>query len=142
MGKMRSWSRRPLVLTIPCALLAWAGCATPPVPPEFQQQVVEDEPYRIGASDVLLVRVWRNEELNVEAPVLPDGTVSIPLVGEVAARGLTSSELEDAISGKLVDYVATPEVTVTVREVRSKRASVVGEVVRSGPVNLAPRARV
>ena len=122
--------------------LAWSACQAPPVPPEFQQEAVEAEPYRIGASDVLLIRVWKNQEITVNAPVLPDGKISVPLAGEVVAVGLTTEELEDVISGHLEEYITAPEVSVVVMDVRSKRVSVLGEVARNGPVSLAPKARL
>jgi polysaccharide export outer membrane protein len=108
----------------------------------FQDQTVEESEYRIAPSDVLQVRVWKNVELSVEAPVLPDGTLTVPLAGTVSAKGLTASELEDVISERLAEYIAAPEVSVIVAQVNSKRVSVLGEVPRSGPQTLAVNTRV
>jgi polysaccharide export outer membrane protein len=108
----------------------------------FQDEAIEQSEYRIAASDELAVRVWKNPELSVEGPVLPDGTFSVPLAGSVSAEGLTTDELEDLVAGKLDEYIAAPEVSVTVMKVNSKRVSVLGEVVRSGPQNVSVDTRV
>ena len=79
------------------------------------------------------MRVWKNPELSVEAPVLPDGTLTVPLAGTVSARGLTAAELEDLLAGKLAEYITAPEVSVIVLQVNSKRVSVLGEVQRARP---------
>jgi polysaccharide export outer membrane protein len=98
--------------------------------------------FRIGAADELLIRVWKNPELSVEAPVLPDGSISVPLVGAVPAAGLTTEELEDALAEKFKEYITAPEVSVTVSHMNSQRVSVVGEVVRQGWVPLYTDTRV
>jgi polysaccharide export outer membrane protein len=108
----------------------------------FQDSAVAETEYRIAAADVLSVRVWKNTELSVEAPVLPDGTMTIPLAGTIQAEGLTASELEDLIAERLGEYITAPEVSVIVIQVNSKRVSVIGEVNRSGPQTLALDSRV
>jgi polysaccharide export outer membrane protein len=118
------------------------GCAPQVVPAAFQDEAVEESVYRIAPSDVLVVRVWKNTEISVEAPVLPDGTLSVPLAGSIFASGLTTSELEDAIAAKLTDYIATPEVSVIVTQVNSKRVSMVGELLRAGQVDIGVNTRV
>jgi polysaccharide export outer membrane protein len=125
------------------AALAAAACAPQPVPPAFQEQTVEETEYRIAPADLLSVRVWKNPELSVDsAPVLPDGSYTVPLAGTVSAKGLTAAELEDVLSERLSEYIAAPEVSVIVIQVNSKRVSVVGEVNRNGPQTLSVNARV
>ncbi len=118
------------------------GCATKPVPPEFRDEAVEQSEYRVGAADLVLVRVWKSPEASVEAPVLPDGTLTVPLAGVIAAQGLTTAELEDAIAERLAEYITAPEVSVIVQQINSKRASVVGEVQRPGFVGVGANTRV
>lgn len=131
--------RAALVLS---AALA-AACTPQPVPPAFQEQTVEETEYRIAPADLLAVRVWKNPELSVDsAPVLPDGSYTVPLAGTVSAKGLTAAELEDVLSERLSEYIAAPEVSVIVIQVNSKRVSVVGEVNRNGPQMLAVNSRV
>jgi len=125
------------------ALAVAAACSPQPVPPEFQEQAVDETEYRIAPADLLTVRVWKNPELSVDAvPVLPDGTFTVPLAGTVSGKGLTTAELEDVISERLSEYISAPEVSVIVSQVNSKRVSVVGEVNRNGPQMLAINARV
>jgi polysaccharide export outer membrane protein len=90
--------------------------------------------YVIGPADLLRIQVWRQPELSAEVPVRPDGKISVPLVNDVQAAGLTAGELRDVITKSLTDYVTAPDVTVIVREVRSKNVQVVGEVTKAGAV--------
>lgn len=138
----RSKSMQAALRRAALALALGAGCAVAPVPPEFQDEAIRAEPFRIGAGDVLFIRVWKNPELSVEAPVLPDGTVSVPLAGAVSAQGLLTDELEDALAAKLAEYITAPEVSVTVGQVNSQRVSMVGELNRPGPVGIGTDTRV
>lgn len=140
---IRSGVASKLALSSLCGLaIGISACVAPTVPPEFQEEAVEQSEYRIAPADVVAVRVWKNPELSVEAPVLPDGTLTVPLAGALAAKGLTAPELEDVIAQHLSEYITTPEVSVIVMEVNSKRVSVIGEVNRGGPQNLAVNSRV
>jgi polysaccharide export outer membrane protein len=98
--------------------------------------------YRIGASDVLRVTVWRNPELSAEVPVRPDGRISVPLLGDIQADGFTTAELRDGIAEGLSEYITAPDVTVTVLQVNSKLAFLVGEVLRPTAVPLTRDMRV
>ena len=138
---MESW-KRPMRYGCALALAALCGCGAPVVPAEFQEQTVEQAEYRLAPADELEIRVWKNPELSILAPVLPDGTVSVPLAGIVNAKGLSAAELEDVIAQRLGDYITAPEVSVVVRQVNSTRVSVIGEVNRSGPQSLAINSRV
>src|SRR5687768_89175 len=82
--------------------------------------------YLIGPEDVLDISVWKNPELSRKVPVRPDGKVSLPLVNDIQAAGLTPSELREQLAKRLAEYVPTPEVAVIVAEVQSLRVSVVG----------------
>ncbi|NRB42414.1 MAG: polysaccharide biosynthesis/export family protein [Pseudomonadales bacterium] len=77
------------------------------------------EIYRIGVDDTLQINVWRNEELSVSVPVRPDGMVSVPLIGDVRAGGMTPMEVAEAIEKKLRNYIHEPQVTVILAELRS-----------------------
>ncbi len=102
--------------------LLLAGCASsggkvvgaPPI--ETSSSV---ESYRIGVDDIVQVSVWRNPELNVTAPVRPDGMISVPLVGDIAAGGHTPAEIATEIQNKLSAYVRDPQVAVILTELRS-----------------------
>ena len=88
--------------------------------------------YVIGPEDVLQVTVWKNDTLSRVVPVRPDGKISLPLLHDVQAAGLTSMQLRDKISRALGEFMPNPEVSVIVTDVRSFRVSVMGEVQRPG----------
>jgi polysaccharide export outer membrane protein len=88
--------------------------------------------YVIGPEDVLQVSVWKNETLSRVVPVRPDGKISLPLLHDIQAAGLTAMQLRDKISRALGEFMPNPEVSVIVTDVRSYRVSVMGEVQRPG----------
>ncbi len=88
--------------------------------------------YVIGTDDILAINVWKEPDLTRTVPVRPDGKISLPLVGEIQAAGKTPRQLQDELSTTLKSYVASPEVTVIVQEVRSQKINVVGEVNKPG----------
>ena len=92
--------------------------------------------YVIGPEDVLHVAVWREADLTATLPVRPDGKISLPLLNDVQASGLTPQQLADSLTEKLKKYVADPRVTVVVTQINSKRVYMVGEVFHPGPMPL------
>jgi polysaccharide export outer membrane protein len=94
------------------------------------------ETYRIGPEDVLQISVWKNEAMSRSVPVRPDGKISLPLLNDVQAGGLTALELREALAKKLAEYMPSPEVSVIVTDVRSFKVSVIGEVARPGRYDL------
>lgn len=88
--------------------------------------------YIIGAEDVLMVNVWREPEMSREVPVRPDGKISLPLLGEFMAAGKTPVELQNDLKKKLETVVTNPEVTVIVKDIRSQKFSILGEVSKPG----------
>ena len=101
-----------------------------------------DGDYKIGPEDVLDVAVWNNTAISRTVPVRPDGKISLPLLNDVQAAGLTAMQLRGVLTKKLAEYVPTPEVSVIVREVRSFKVSVIGEVKTPGRYELKSRATV
>ena len=96
----------------------------------------------IGIPDVLKIVVWRNPELSVEVPVRRDGKISVPLVDDVQAEGLTPEELKEVLTEALAEYVTAPDVTVIVQQTNSHTVTVVGAVARSGQIPLTRQMRV
>ena len=94
--------------------------------------------YVIGADDVLKISVWKEPDLSETLPVRPDGKISMPLLNDIPAAGLTPVQLKDSITDKLKKYIADPRVTVVVTAMNSRRVFVTGEVVHSGPMTLLP----
>jgi len=98
--------------------------------------------YQIGPEDVLDISVWKNPELSRKVPVRPDGKVSLPLVNDIQAAGLTPTELRQQLTARLAEFVPTPEVAVIVQEVQSLKVAVVGAVKTPGRFMLKSPATV
>jgi polysaccharide biosynthesis/export protein len=92
--------------------------------------------YVIGPEDMLMITVWKNDALSRTLPVRPDGKVSLPLLHDVQAAGLTAMQLRDKLASAFGEFMPNPEVSVTVMEVRSYRVSVLGEVQKPGVLQL------
>ena len=102
----------------------------------------EDAAYEIGPGDILRIQVWKNPELSATVPVRPDGMISVPLLDDVQAAGLTTLELKQSLTDSFKEYIRSPDVTVIVNEINSKRVSIVGEVARPSAVPLQVDMRV
>ena len=98
--------------------------------------------YVIGPQDVLHIAVWKEADLTATLPVRPDGKISLPLLDDVQASGLTPKQLADSVTEKLKKYIADPRVTVVVTEINSKRIYVTGEVLHSGATAMLPNMTV
>lgn len=98
--------------------------------------------YTIGPEDVLDISVWKNPELSKTVPVRPDGKVSLPLINDIHAAGLTPALLREELTTRLSEYVPSPEVSVIVREVHSAKVAVVGAVRTPGRYELRSPATV
>src|SRR6266404_2261346 len=101
--------------------------------------VTTDPGYKIGAQDVLKIDVWREDQFTRSVPVRPDGKITLPLLHDVQAVGLTPVELSNVIRDELKNYVNDPQVSVSVTEINSRRIYVTGEVVRAGAYPLLPQ---
>ena len=102
----------------------------------------DDPAYVIGPEDMLSVNVWKEEELSGQIPVRPDGKISLPLINDIEAAGLTPMQLAENITTKLKQYVAEPRVTVTVTQINSRRFYILGEVARPGAFPLVSNMTV
>lgn len=89
-------------------------------------------PFQIGPEDVIEVVVWKNENVSRTVPVRPDGMISLPLVNDVRAAGLTPLELRDVLTAAFRKFMPTPEVFVIVQQVNSPKVLVLGEVMHPG----------
>jgi len=98
--------------------------------------------YRIGPEDLLDIAVWNNTTISRTTPVRPDGKISLPLLNDIQAAGLTPAELRAAIAEKLTEYMPNPEVSVIVREVNHFKVSVLGEVKKPGRYDFRSQATV
>lgn len=101
-----------------------------------------DPSFVIGPSDVLAISVWKEPEITRTVTVRRDGKISLPLVGELVASGLTTQQLQQTITEKLQSFLASPEVTVIVQEARSKSVTVIGQVLKPGSYDLSKSMKV
>lgn len=98
----------------------------------------QDPNYVIGAQDVLDISVWKEAELTRSVPVRPDGKISMPLLNDVQAAGLTPMQLAAEITTNLKKFVTNPQVTVIVTQINSQRVYILGEAARPGAYPLLP----
>jgi len=108
--------------------------ATTPV----QTAATVDSSYVIGGNDVLAITVWKEPTLSGSILVRPDGMISMPLVGDIKATGLTPLQLADQIAAKLKKFIQDPNVSVVVASIHSKMVYLMGEVAKTGPVEMTP----
>jgi len=131
------------MLVLAALALAAAGCAARNLsPPPPRPDPMEREDYRIGVTDILKIAVWRNDELSIDVPVRPDGKISVPLLNDVQAAGLTPTELKEVLTREFADFITAPNVTVVVISVRSRSISVIGGVNRPGHYPIERNLRV
>ena len=140
-----------IIAAVVCLPLAQAQDAPKPVPANPAPQnsdvaakatnpaaAVADADYKIGPQDMVRVDVWKEPEISRTIPVRPDGKISLPLLNDVQAAGLTAIQLSNSIHDGLTKYLNNPQVTVTVTEINSRRVYVTGEVNRPGVLPLLP----
>ncbi|TKB80874.1 MAG: sugar ABC transporter substrate-binding protein [Nitrospira sp.] len=107
------------------------GCASAPV--ENLADIRKPAPdFLIGPEDVLDITVWRNADLSKTVTVRPDGMISLPLIGDLRANGITAAQLAEKIAVKLKEFKESPTVAVSVKEINSYNIYVVGEVTKPG----------
>jgi polysaccharide export outer membrane protein len=144
-----SWGQEPKTTATPATPPQPASSS--PVPAQAQQQATVAPPsggstggpidpnrYVIGAEDSLQISVWKDPTLSGTVPVRPDGMISMNLVGDLKAAGLTPMALSADIAQRLKKYIQDPVVTVVVLGVNSQRIFAVGEVNKVGPIMLTP----
>ena len=103
-----------------------------------KKSATADPNYVIGAQDVLDINVWKEPDVSRVVPVRPDGKISLPLLNDVQAAGLTPAQLAAQITESLKKYVTSPQVTVIVATINSQRVYILGEVTRPGAFPLLP----
>lgn len=156
-GKRKRMHRLLLILTGLLVLpLAHAQSNTKQAPPVSSEQktdppaggtsnpfvsVVPDD-YKIGPQDHVRIDVWKEPDITRTIPVRPDGKISLPILNDIQAAGLTAMQLADNIRVALTKYITNPQVTVTVTEINSRRIFLTGEVARSGALPLLPNMTV
>lgn len=123
---------QPAPQTRPAAPPPAAPAAGVPPAQAVPVGVTPPSDYTIGADDVLEVIVWREKDLSAEVKVRPDGKVSLPLVNDIQAGGLTPEAFRAAVTSAVTKFVEAPSVTVIVKQINSRQVFVMGEVVKPG----------
>lgn len=125
-----------IALALLAAQAAWAQQKPASTPSNntggTTSQAQTDRSFVIGPDDVLGIDVWKEPEVSRVVTVRSDGKISLPLIGELQAEGKTPKQLEDEIRTKLASFIADPEVTLIVQEVRSRKFNVLGQVQHPG----------
>lgn len=101
-----------------------------------------DPNYVIGPMDMINIDVWKQPDISRTEQVRPDGKISLPLVNDVEASGLTPLQLGETLTEKLKSFVNNPQVTVIVNQVNSQRVFVLGQIGRPGAVDMLPNMTV
>jgi polysaccharide export outer membrane protein len=128
-----------IAVTVGSAQQSASQPAVPAVPTEVSKQTAApDGNYTIGAQDVLDISVWKEPEVSRVVPVRPDGKISLPLLNDVQAAGLTPAALAAQITESLKKYVTNPQVTVIITTINSQRVYLLGEVTRPGAFPMIP----
>jgi len=126
------------------ALLCLAGCSVFETAGRtaFTPETNAGADYTLGAEDVLIISVWKDEHLTREVVVRPDGAISFPLVGDVPAAGRTVEEVRADIGKRLTKFIANPQLSVTLTKVLSYRIYVLGRVNKPGEFMVGHKADV
>ncbi len=104
--------------------------------PPKQEEINLFKEYLIGPSDVLEVVVWKEADLSREVTVRPDGRITLPLIDDVMAAGLTPMQLKSELEKRFAEYIDSPEVTVIVKSLSSKRYYMIGEIAKPGQYSM------
>jgi polysaccharide export outer membrane protein len=126
----------------PAPVKTEAPKAMPTAIAETSSAGVDPRVYVIGPEDVLFVRVWREMDFTASYIVRPDGKITIPLVGDVQAAGLTPERLGEQLKQALSDFINAPDVTVTITQVNSKKFFITGQVNHAGEFPLVVPTRI
>lgn len=115
---------------VAATVIGVTGCAEELV--NYKVDLTPPADFLLGAEDVLIVTVWKNQDLSREVVIRPDGMISMPLIGDVPAAGLTANTLAKRIGERLTEYMSSPIVSVQLKEVNSYFIYVLGEVTKPG----------
>ncbi|MHC8299314.1 polysaccharide biosynthesis/export family protein [Pseudomonas sp. ZS1P83] len=121
------------MIPVLCALAVW---------PSISSAVGNDAAYRLSPGDTLSVSVWGEDKLKQEVKVLPDGSITFPLAGQVDVRGLDTTAVAEKIAGKLEKFIPDPQVSVVVTGTEGNLVYVQGKVVKPGTVHMPGQTSV
>lgn len=135
-----------VTLTLAASLTALAQTAAKPQVSKSADVAPPAAPlptdYRIGVEDILTVVFWKEKDLTAEVVVRPDGKISVPMLNDIQAVGLTPEQLATAVASAATKYIRDPGATVMVKEIRSRKVYVVGEVAKPGAFSIVNEMNV
>ena len=134
---MRSVTSWFLIAAMVCGA---TGCMEAQV--NYKVDLLPPTYFLLGPEDVLIVTVWKNQDLSREVVIRPDGMISMPLIGDVPAANVTANNLAKRISDRLTEYMASPIVSVQLKDVNSYFIYVMGEIAKPGKYPLKSYANV
>jgi len=130
------------IFIVAIGIIVALGCAVPSKEALDEAAKPVSREFLLGPEDVLEVTVWRNQDLSRTVVVRPDGKISLPLIGDVQASGLTSAQVAAKIAARLTEFKENPNVSVSIKEVNSYFIYVMGEVLRPGKYPIKSYATV
>ena len=139
MSMSRFTQHVPLILVV-ALMVSILGCTSHFT--NTAKEVVQSTDFLLGPEDVLEITVWRNQDLSRQTVVRPDGMVSMPLIGDVQASGMTATQLAAKIADRLKEFKESPAVSVSVKEVNSYNVFILGEVQKPGKYQLKSHTSV
>lgn len=139
--KMNRFSKPISLSLVVLLIVSLQGCTTSSKK-VMQDTVVHSNDFLLGPEDVLEITVWRNQDLSRQTVVRPDGMVSMPLIGDVLASGMTATQLASKIADRLKEFKESPAVSVSVKEVNSYNVFILGEVQKPGKYQLKTHTSV
>ncbi len=135
-GALAAQSAAPPISKVSAPTVGATGVASPTKSGGPTAAPAPPPDYVIGPDDVLSIVFWRENELSAEVVVRPDGRISIPVINEVVAMGLTPEQLRQTLTSAANRYVEDPTVSVVVKEIKSRRVFIMGQVGKAGPYPL------
>ncbi|MEG0859611.1 MAG: polysaccharide biosynthesis/export family protein [Pseudomonas sp.] len=117
-----------LMSSVLCVLVVWSGAGN---------AIEKNSPYLLNPGDVVSISVWGDEKLQGEVNVLPDGSITFPLVGRVEVEGLDTATVEKTVAARLEKFISDPTVSVVVKNAAGNLLYVEGKVIKPGPVQMA-----
>jgi polysaccharide export outer membrane protein len=129
------------LLFVSIGTVSWAGPTPVPVNDNTASQA-KDDSYRMGPEDVIRVSVWENKELTLDVVVRPDGKISLPLIQDVQAEGLTANELAVIVKKRLEAFIKDPQVSIILLGVNAPKYYIIGNIAKPGPYALRSETTV
>lgn len=135
----------PWVVPVMCGLLCLQACDSSTSVPQasaHKEAQTDDEDYEISPGDVLQITVWKEDGMDREVLVLPDGSITFPLIGSFSVLGKTPAEVQEDVKGRLQKFIPNASVTVMIKAALGHSVNVIGQVSKPGEIVMGHRLTV